>query len=131
MKHVARPSGSQNSERSIYDFTNSHALGNSIPRILVYLIIIFGFGSINTLSAQEIKSKPESIKVYADNQTISIEARTDIDYLELWDVSKSKRRMKFKPNKQSIKVNTQRLKKSDYQIVLFFGNDTKLIKFTI
>ena len=93
--------------------------------------MILSFTIIAPLRAQEIVSKPESLKVYTDRQTISIEAREEIDYLELWDVSKSKRRMKFKPNKQSIKVNTQRLKKSDYQIVLFFGNDTKLIKFTI
>ena len=130
MKQLTTYRGPKNLERSHNSWTPSKQESKMVRRILVGLVIL-SFTIIAPLRAQEIVSKPESLKVYTDRQTISIEAREEIDYLELWDVSKSKRRMKFKPNKQSIKVNTQRLKKSDYQIVLFFGNDTKLIKFTI
>lgn len=97
---------------------------------LIGFVLMLSLTIGTQVQAQQIVSKPESLKVYAQDQTIAIEARKEIDYLELWDMSKSKRRLKFKPKNQSIRVNTQRLKKSDYQIVLFFGNDTKLIKFT-
>lgn len=139
IKNVSADNSSNNGSPKLYRHKNSYSLDTNPSRnysfnvagVLIFLILIFGLLMVSRAEAQQIISKPDSLKVYTHSKTISIEARKDIDNLELWDLTREKRRLKFKPKNQSIKVNTQRLRKSTYQIVLYFGEEKKLIKFKV